>query len=1845
MIVAYAVRAEGSMGDVSARLSALSPEKRALLSKRLRAAGEAPRRLSTDPVAVIGMGCRFPGGAAAPASFWRLLAGGVDAISEVPPDRWDAAALYDPDARAPGKASTRWGGFVDGIDQFDASFFGISPREAARMDPKQRLLLEVVWEALDDAGLSAARLRGRRAGVFVAVYQSDYSRLAVADAAAIDGYSGTGAQQCLAANRISYLLDLRGPSLVVDTACSSSLVAVHLACRSLLARECDLAVVGAVSLLLLPEESIAMSKLGMMAADGRCKTFDARADGFVRGEGAGAVVLRRLSDVLADGDDALALVRGTAMNQDGRTNGLTAPNGLAQQDVIRLALDDAGVSPADISYVETHGTGTPLGDPIEVEALREVFGQRSGGRPCVLGAVKTNLGHLEAAAGMAGLIKVVLSLRHGEIPPNLHLVEPNPRLPLEGAPFVLPVAAVPWPAGAGPRLAGVSSFGMGGTNAHVIVEEAPSGPPRRAAAIAGRAELLALSAHSEGALRALARAHLDAAGNAPPPAPPLAELFAAAALRRTHHDHRLAVVARSRDELAERLRAFLQGEERPGTAAGRARPGAPPRIVFVFSGQGSQWLGMGRGLLAGEPVFRAAIERCDHALRASEGWSILDELAAGDGVARLDRVEVLQPVLFAVQTALCALVRSLGVEPDAVVGHSMGEVAAAHAAGVLDLDDAVRIIARRSRLLSRVRGRGAMLAVELGAGEAEELVAGAGGAGGVAVAAENGPTSTVLSGEDAAIDAIAGALERRGVSCRRIKVDVASHGPAMDALRADILDALADLRPRPAAVPIYSTVTGAIADGRELDADYWAKNLRQPVLFWPAVQRLAADGHEVFLELGPHPALLAPIEQGLHHLRRKGVVLPSMRRDEDERGTLLGSLGALYTMGLGPRWEELFREGAPRIALPAYPWQPERFPLPRPSGTPPGAGGSAGAPSGHPLLGARLDPAHLPGTHVWEAALDAPLLSFLADHRVQGAAVLPGTATVEIAIAAAREALGATSPVLEGVAFEEPVFISGEGAAIQIALSVERPGAAVLRVHGRASSGAAWALHARGTVLSGEASPAPRTIDLERILDRCPEEIPGPDFYARLAGLGNVWGPAFQGIRRLRRGHGEALVEVAVPAEIEADVDRYGLHPAVLDAFGQALGVVADVSPSTGPAVLAALGRVVVHGRLGARMWGHLTLREDRRGDGVTGDLLITDPSGRVAVEITGVRLQRLHRSSAEDAPARSLDGWLYEVRWEPKDLAVPQAVAPRGGFIVHADRAGVGDRLVALLEAAGERAVLIEPPACGSAPDDLARALDEAIGPFAEAPWQVVYLGGLDASPPDGAGAAEVEAAVLASAGGALHWIQALGRRVPCHRLSLITRGAQPASPGRTAAAQAPLWGLGRVISAEQPERLGALVDLAPGTPIDEAAAQILGELRAGDGEGEVAYREGRRLVARLVRRHAPLPARSALHLLPDRSYLVTGGLGDLGLLVARRLIERGARHLVLLGRGGLPPRRAWKDAAAGSPVEARARAVRGLEALGASVHVEAVDVGDEAALGAFLAAFEGEGRPPIRGVVHCAGVHLAASIDDLGLEAMAADLHGKVRGAWALHRALGALDFFVLFSSAATLLGSPFLGSYAAANAFLDALAHDRRALGLPAISIDWGFWSEVGMAARGEREHGRSFAPRGAYSFTPEQGLDALERLIVDDPVQVAVMPIDWPTWRAFYPAAAAVPLLTGLVAGEAGAAAHDDQAPALTRDALLGAPRDDRARLLEGYLRRRVAGVLRSAVARVELDQPLTRMGLDSLMAVELKNRIEADLGLRVPIVDVLGCPGLARLAEQLEGMTAAAPQDGWEEISL
>ncbi|NER47858.1 MAG: alpha/beta fold hydrolase [Symploca sp. SIO1A3] len=1510
-------------------------------------------KTSDELIAIVGIGCRLPGAKNLQA-FWQLLRNGVDAITEVSANRW-----YQ-EAKQP---IPKWGGFLEQVDQFDPQFFGITPREAQSMDPQQRLLMEVSWEALENAGIAAEKLAGSRTGVFIGISNYDYSRLQFPD----DPYSGTGNALSIAANRLSYLLDLRGPSWSVDTACSSSLVAVHQATQSLQQGECHLALAGGVNLMLSPELSITFAQAGMMAADGRCKTFSDNADGYVRGEGCGIVVLKRLSDALREGDNVLALIKGTAVNQDGRSNGLTAPNGPAQQAVITQALENAGVKPAEVSYCEAHGTGTSLGDPIEVNSLKEVLMKgRTLEQPCWLGSVKTNIGHLEAAAGIAGLIKVVLSLQHAKIPPHLHLQQLNPHIDLENTPLAIPTKLQEWQISQKRRIAGVSSFGFGGTNAHIILEEVTA-PVVSAAEVERPKHLLTLSAKSEQALAELAQAYTTELQDT---TASLADICFTANTARTHFEHRLAIIAESTPQLQEQLNNFATRKKTRQLLTGEVHNTKYPKLAFLFTGQGSQYLGMGRKLYETQPTFRQAIDHCAEILHPYLEKPLLEILYPqiedkqnGNSYklpVLLDQTTYTQPALFALEYALAQLWRSWGVEPTVVLGHSVGEYVAACVAGVFSLEDGLKLIAERARLMQALPKTGEMVVVF--ASEAVTRAVIQPYANICAIAAINSPENIVISGEEQAIAAVVAALEAKGVKTKKLQVSHAFHSPLMEPMLKDFEQVASEVTYSSPQIDLISNLTGELATTEITTPEYWCRHVRESVKFAASMETLRSQGYEILVEIGPKPTLLGMARDCLSDLETRNVAfLPSLRQGKSDWQQILRSLTTLYLRGIRVNWSG-FDQDYPRrrVLLPTYPFQRQRY----------------------------------------------------------------------------------------------------------------------------------W------------------------VENNQESHFPFPDN---------------------QRPTTNWLYEVE---------------------------------------------------------WQPQTLQSK--------EYLLAPPTSTAEQNGTGVLSQ----------PA---------VNTAPKEQKISS-----GSWLILADTQGIGQQLAKILTAKGETCTIAFPgkeyqqlpeqefrlnPANPADFQSLLETVQSSQHPL----QGVVHLWSLDQVKTQDLTETSLNDSIQQGCSSTLHLVQALVKTkfVQPPALWLVTRGVQPVGkePKVLGVSASPLWGMGKVIALEHPELNCVRIDLDPGATSNEvqelfeeiwSQKQEVGNLKIL--EDQVAFRNGIRQVARLIHRcqDRDTLAKDIPSFREDGTYLITGGLGGLGLLVSKWMVEQGARHLLLVGRS--------------NPKEAAKEQIKELEQGGAEVVVAQADVSEAEQVAKVLAQIE-QSLPPLRGVIHAAGIIDDGILLQQTWERFRRVMAPKVQGAWHLHNLTQnqPLDFFILFSSAAALLGSPGQSNYGAANAFLDALAHYRRAQGLPGMSINWGIWSNIGVATK--RQTGERMKLKGVDMIAPEQGLQILAQLLTANPVQIGVVPVRWSDFLATLPVGVEFPYLTEITQEVKSRLTQQDtvhqeseKQETIIFEQLLAMSAIQREEFLLSYLQQQIAQVLQLQRSQLSLSHNLLELGMDSLMVMEAINYLKQDLQL-------------------------------------
>nr|VFK24457.1 MAG: malonyl CoA-acyl carrier protein transacylase [Candidatus Kentron sp. MB] len=1788
-------------GDVSEKLGKLSPMQRAAVAlKKKQFELDAIKSEQTEPIAIIGMGCRFPG-ANNPDTYWELLRNGVDAMTEAPSERWDVDAWYDPDPKVPGKTYTRHGGFLSELDRFDPRFFGISPREAVDLDPQQRLLLEIVWEGLENAGQAPDRLSGASVGVFIGAVATEYgSRIVYGYPENITAYTFTGNSASVLAGRLSYVLGLQGPTLALDTSCSSSLVAVHLACQSLRTRESELALAGGVNLLLSPESMVTISKLQALSPDGRCKTFDASADGYARGEGCGIVVLKRLSDAMANGDNILAVIRGSAINHDGVSSGLTVPNERAQEKVIRRALENARVTPEEISYIEAHGTGTPLGDPIEVGALGTVFGKNhSSDSPLVIGSVKTNFGHLEGAAGIAGLMKIVLSLQHQEIPPHLHFVNPNPYIDWESLPFRVPTEPRPWSRGKTSRIAGVSSFGASGTNSHVVLEEAPS--VEGSEGTERPLHVLTLSAKGEEALGELVQDYAMYLENHTEMA--LSDICLTANAGRSHFDHRLAVVAGTTEEARERLRAadYLVGKASQGR----------PRIAFLFTGQGSQYVGMGRQLYETQPVFREALGRCDAILRPYLDIPLLTllylDLEDGDDADRLNNTQYTQPALFSLEYALAMLWQSWGVTPDAVMGHSVGEYAAACVAGVFSLEDGLKLIAARGRLMQTLCERGDMLALPMEEEKALEIIAPF--AREVSLAAINGPNSVVISGAREAMETISARLAEERIKAKPLVVSHAFHSPMMEAMLdafEEVAQSVTYTRPR---IPLCSNVTGEIVTDEVTNPDYWIRHVRQPVRFANGVQTLHEQGFETFLEIGPKPTLLGMARRCLPD-DVQGTWLPSLREGKEDWQSLLQSLGEWYVRGGTPDWVAFDRvpdNGPPRrkVKLPTYPFQRQRYWIEKSKLTRRAIHGQGA----HPLIGRRIRLAESDDKIRFESQIDLSSLAYLWDHRIGEVIVLPGVAYLEMALAAGFEVLDKPFSLKE-VTFEQTLVLSEEEpTTVQFVLSPDTQGYRfqIFSLEGESY----WILHSTGRLSTEGIEEAPDPVDREKLKAQCPTRFSGAEHYEIAAEHYDLnFGPSFQGVKQAFLGEGMVLGEIALPESLHHQIDSYRWHPALLDASGQTFMLLAQASSKKGTYVGLSVDEIQLyrHARV-SHLWSLVEIVASDE-ETITFDVRLFEETGAVFLQVKSLTVGRVSDETVQHHFRKKSDD-VYEIAWQARHGIQKRAADILSGtWLILADRGGMGEELAERLTEAGNTCIRVY---AGE------KFMDEGnrvwqLDPAAPGDFERLFLDVFQAETPplrgivhlwslDGPDTAELTEQNLARAqvlgcGSGLHLLQAEIKQNHKAKSWFVTRngvnvpGHQPRDT--LAIAQAPLWGMGKTIAVEHANLWGGIID-------NPTVPDLLAEIVSQEREDQVAYREGRRYVARLVKskafesdRHLPFQAES--------SYLITGGLGTLGLEIARWMVGQGVRHLILTGRRG--------------PSDEARTVLQELEEMGVGILVVSTDISDKTQVLCLFQQIDAN-MPPLRGIIHTAGVVEDGVLAQLDMERFDRVMAPKVFGTWHLHTITQdlPLDFFVCFSSMASLLRSAGQGNYAAANAFMDALAHHRHAMGLPALSINWGMWTK-GMSAHLDSRYRDRFTAAGLGSITPEEGLAMLgESMRKKENVQICISPMDWSLMME------QSVLVSPFLSEFAWSSSTSDSER--IRQRLKEASQEEYDDIVTDFIRTRLANVLKMNPSQLDIRQPINAMGLDSLMAIELKNQIQMDLDIDIPMeilmddIDIIG----------------------------
>lgn len=1902
--------AEPTSGEFLERIQKLSPRRLALLAAELERRLAARDATACEPVAIIGVGCRMPGGVDSPAAFWEVLAKGVDAIEEVPPSRWDADAFYDPRPDTPGKANTKWGGFVSNIDQFDAAFFGISPREAVGMDPQQRMLLEVSWEALEDACVRADLLNGSLTGVFAGLSTNDYAvLLSRYDETLGDAYSGTGLARSVASGRLSYFLGLRGPNLSIDTACSSSAVAIHLAAQSLRQGECRLALAGGVNAILVPQVTVTLSQAHMLSGDGRCKAFSESADGFVRSEGCGMLVLKRLSDALADGDRILGLVRGSATNHDGRSSGLTAPSGPSQEAVIRTALSNAGLRPEDVDYIEAHGTGTVLGDAIELGALGAVFGtDRSDGAELMIGSVKTNIGHVEAAAGVAGVIKVLLGLQHESIPAHLHVAEGKENTALQRLPLRIPLHATPWPRSTRRRIAGVSSYGFSGSNAHVVIEEAPLVTPQSNSPQG--AEILAISAKTVEALTSLCARYAEYLRLNPGVS--LADFAFSVNTGRSHFQHRLGILAGSVQEAAATLQKIAESGAAHDPAYRFISSYEEPSIGFLFTGQGSQYAAMGAALYGQSSVFRSAVDRCDEILRGKLPHRLAEVLCGNEAVQQdlIHDTAWTQPALFVFEYALALLWRSWGLRPSMVLGHSLGEYAAACVAGVFSLEAGLTLAFERGRLMGSLPRAGAMLAVNAGEQEIAEIIR---PLSGLSIAAVNGERRVVVSGASEQIAELRGLLAARNLVSQPLQVSHAFHSALMDPILNEFEQRASQFPCAAPELPLVSNLTGRVLSPSDrIDASYWRRHIRSAVRFADGLSSLMERRPAALLEIGPDPVLLGMARPALS--RSPVACVASLRRGKDSWQTLYDAVRQLYLLGAAIDWNKVYldRPGL-KLSLPTYPFQRQRYWTTAPQ-------------SANPAPAARLPFDPLLYTTEWRVQPSSPGVfqcpppKQLLDGAVEAIDAMNREETTRTTIAAYADFFPeldrlCTTYILEALdqlgielregtrlsaadlhrkfgvtqqhrrfmqrlfaILEEDGIVHQDGgewvfdtipqrnsAADRARLTAEFPWfRAELNFLGQASNLA--------SVLQGRKSAVEvlfpdGSLDLaEQLYQHAPVSLMfNRALAAAVRRAVDAW-PADHVVRILEVGAGTGsatseilpLLQGARVEYIFTDVSPafFGLARAKFANFPFVRYATLDLEKEIGSDVGIADGvdLIVAANVLHATADLAQTLNRLRSMLCRGGAMLIEECTALIRFSDLTVGMTEGWWRYA-DAPRRQNHPLLRRQQWLDMfaELGLRGAALEEDGpFRVLTEQQTI---LVAQADRAADRATAPSALVLSGSTPSLSSALEAAgmaVHQATEAPAQsgpaerraLLQRLRAELQPdsivlelPETAAHAEVADLTLNNAVQVLEMLQVVSEVKPDQStVWLVTRGtAAVESDGTINLPSSIADAMARTARLEHPELTIHWVDL-PSKPAEKDWLQLGQLVREGTREPSLAIREGKRIVPRLVPL-STVASRDARpwKLKPDAAYLVTGAYGGLGFRIVQWIAERGGTRIFMVGRS--------------QPSEEIREQIAKLKARGLQIHDLFADISDRRAVQQIFDKIRASGAE-LRGIVHSAGAWDDGTLPQQTREKFARVFASKVSGGCLLDEYSRScpLDFFVLFGSAASVLGSAGLSNYAAANGFLEALSRQRRREGLPSVTVAWGTWSEIGA---GPRMMDLVRAARlGMGTFSPEKGIELLEQAIASGRPEVSALPIDWRAAAVQLQSHSGSPFFEELPL-------PTDEIPALSgrpeqlQSLLETAPAEARLEIVRKHLRARIAEVLRLDSAFVlREDQPLAELGLDSLMALELKNGLQKESGVTLtpnfffeyPTLDLAAMYLNVRLAD---GMAAQPSSADYEELAI
>lgn len=1781
-----------------------------------------------EPIAIIGLSCRFPQ-ANNLEEFWEVLINGIDTVSEMPKDRWDIENYYDPDPTTPGKIQQRHGAFLKNVHHFDPFFFNISPAEATEMNPSQKLMLELVWEAMETSSIPHKKITGSKTGVYVGNIWADFEHLRKAKNATVTSHSAMGQSSNVIANRISYTFGFTGPSLVLDTGCSSALVALHLACQAIWDGSIDVGVVGGINHILDPDQYVLLTKFGGLSKKGKCSTFDADGDGFVRGEGAGVVMIKPLSQAKADGDHIYAVVKGSAMNNNGFNENLPATSIKGQLDVLEEAYKYSGIKPEEIHYVETHGTGTKVGDPIETRALGTFFGKnRTSDNFLAVGSVKTNIGHLEAAAGIAGLIKVILAMKHKILPKNLNFNTPNPNIPFDELKVAPQIAPTPWPVKNGePFRAGVNSFGWGGTNAHTIIEEYKEDTTKSVDIDIKGMLALPLSAKDAKALKELSAKYLKVLEETPDLTGDFAQkICIAASLTRAEFDFRMLFNGNDKAELIQSIRSFINDNPEVSPVSLNV---SSANVVFVFPGQGSQWIGMGKELYATEPVFKSAIDECNKAYSKYVTWDLVKEIHAEESNSCLNQIDVIQPSICAVQIALAKLWQSKGIIPSAVVGHSMGEVAAAYVAGAISLNDAARIICTRSKLMKTLSGKGGCMAVtELTWDEAQDIAKEFDGK--LCVAVYNSPKSTVLAGNQESITKVLSVLETKGLFCRQVKVDVASHSPQMDEIKEELRDVLKVVSPAEALVKIYSTVRNQLVNGTDLNGDYWVENLRGTVQFAPVVQKLINDGYSVFIEVSPHPVLTTAVKECTEAYKATIISSYSTLRNESEIRELRKNLTDLYCSGYSIEWNKYYQTTkVPFVQLPSYPFQRERYELEDRSHE----AGASVLNTGHPLLGERIAIADEDTVHIWETRVSVNKLPYIKGHKVNNTVVYPGAAYLEAALAAVNEIYGTGKCKLRNVQFKNSVMLSETGfATIQLKLFEKNPKNLEFKFYSKTEKDEGlytWTLLVDGEVTLDYAEMDFKPI---KLFDNNTTELTSyssEKYYELLQQIGLHYSGYFVGIKDININCHAASAVVSPNEFLTKSSGNYNFHPAMLDSCLQVL-FARTIKESNGQdeksTFLTRIGKFTLHSPVdySREIWVTANFK-DSPDDGpshmktIKADLVLYQENGNIVAFIEDATASIMDSKIIQEEQ-NFLNEWLYKTEWVKTEglLSEPSLKAEENAvWLIIGDNTGVENHIVKDIREKQHKCIVIKSEHTSDSNINFSKGLADGKLELSDSFVQyhelftsiaahkykisgIIFCRALGhAEYIERYSADDMQQSQLTNSLLLINIIKALAEQpeMTQPKITLVTNGLiSNIGNGHLAnITQASIWGVAKVMSNELTENYCLRIDLSA-VPSQKELDQLTGIiLLEKNTECELVLRGNDIYASRLIRYkeydlNLPKPKFT-----DKATYIITGFKG-LGMVLLDWMAQRGARHFVLLSRTGLASDVAMKH-------------IENLRGTGVSISIMKANVTNYKALEEVFVSIDNS-MPPIKGVFHAAGLIEPCALNKINDDAFGQIISPKTKGAWNLHLLTRnrRLDWFVMFSSASSLIGLSGQASYVAGNTFLDYLSHYRKGLKLPSLAINWGVMKEVGMVAN-MSELDKFAKAEGFESVTMTDSLRVFEKIANTSQSQMGIFKMDPVQMASYYSALGNY--MSELLRKNDGENSQDNLLETLQTIQST----DERLAFIENVIVAAVAKLIKAPVSKVNPGGTFKSLGIDSIMAVQFRNSLEKMFCIKISVASL------------------------------